>query len=128
MRPYDCLRYTEFLGRWSNKFPQLVIESKALDGCDYCYIFCNCYKSLKQESYEKPDDSIDDYDYDDDDDDDNYAVDGDGKNPYVITDIKLEVKIHNTQKQSGMSFHHINKESKLMICSNDSKTKQSRKR
>ena len=87
----DCLRYTAFWRRWSNKIPKLIIKSKALDVCDACYIFCNYYKSLKKESYEKSDDFIDD----DDDDDDDDVVDGDVKGPGVITDVELEVQ--NTQ-------------------------------
>ena len=88
-----------------------MIESKALDVCDACCIFSNYYKSLKKESYEKPDDLIDDYDYDD----YNDAVDGYGNDPDVITYAELEVKIHNTKNQSGTYFHQICKESKLMI-------------
>ena len=60
-----------------------------MDVCDDFYIFCNDCKSIKKESYEKPDDFIND---DDDDDYDGDAVDGDGKNPDVITDVKLEVQ------------------------------------
>ena len=54
-----------------------MIKSKALDVCDTCYIFRNCYKSLKKESYQKPDYLINDYD---DDDYDNDAFDVDGNN------------------------------------------------
>ena len=32
----DCLRYTDFWRRWSNKFPKLFIKSKALDVRDAC--------------------------------------------------------------------------------------------
>ena len=36
-------------------------------------------------------------------------IDRYGNDPDVITDVKLEVKIHNTQNQSCTSFHHIYK-------------------
>ena len=58
----DCLSYTTFWRRWRDKFPKLNINSKALDVCDACYIFCNYYKVLKKESYEKSDGFIDDDD------------------------------------------------------------------
>ena len=63
-----------------------MIYSKALDLCDAFYIFCNYYRSLKKEWYEKSDYFIDDYDDDDDDDDDYDADDGFGNNLDVITD------------------------------------------
>ena len=66
-----------------------MIKSKALDICDTSYIFCNFYKSHKKEWYQNVDDLI--HDDDDDDDDDYGAVYGDGNNPYVITDLELEV-------------------------------------
>ena len=70
-----------------------MIESKALNICDACYIFFNYYKNLKKESYIKSDDLIDDY-YDN----DYYykdAVDGNRHYLYVITGVKLELQ--NTQ-------------------------------
>ena len=48
-----CLSYTAFMQKCSDKLPKIIIKSKALDVCDACCIFCNCYKSLKKESYEK---------------------------------------------------------------------------
>ena len=62
-----------------------MIKSKDLDVCDACYIFCNNYKSLKNEPYEKTDYLIDDYD-----DYDNDAIDGDGNHPDITTDVELE--------------------------------------
>ena len=44
-----CLFYTAFWRRWSDKFTQPMIKSKALDVCDACYIFSNYYKNLKKE-------------------------------------------------------------------------------
>ena len=38
---FYCFSYTDFWRRWSDKFPKLMIKSKALDICDACYIFCN---------------------------------------------------------------------------------------
>ena len=89
-----CLRYTAFWWIWSDKFPRLIIKSKALDICYACCISCNYYKSLKKESYEKPYDFIDDYDD---------AVHGYGNDPNLITDVELEV--HN--KQYTKSKRHI---------------------
>ena len=40
-----CLSYNYFWQHWSNKFPKLIIKSKALDFCDACYIFCNHMKN-----------------------------------------------------------------------------------
>ena len=82
-----------------------MVKSKALGVFDACYIFCNYYKSLKKESYEKADDLIDDYDDDDDYDDydDDDAVDGDGNDPDFITDVEL--KVQNTQNKK--SERHI---------------------
>ena len=37
----DFLSYTDFWRHWSNKFPKLIIKSKALGVCDACYIFRN---------------------------------------------------------------------------------------
>ena len=105
------LIYTYFWWRWKDKFPELIIISRALDVCNAGYIFRNYYKSLKKRSYEKPDYFIDDDD-DDDDDDENYAVDGCVNDPNVITDEELEGQIKSTQKKSGTYFHHICKESK----------------
>ena len=87
----DCLSYTEFCQRWRDKYPKLMIKSQALDFCDTCYICRNYYKSIKKESYEKPDDLIDDYDDDVEDD----SVYGYGNELDVITYVELEVK--NTQ-------------------------------
>ena len=85
----NCLSYTNFWWIWSNKFPKLIIKSKALDVFDSCYILLNYYNSLKKELYEKSDGFIDD--------DDNYendydAVGGDVNNPGVIMDVELEVQ------------------------------------
>ena len=44
----DYLSCTEFWRLWSDKFPKLMIKSKALDVCDACHIFINYYKSIKK--------------------------------------------------------------------------------
>ena len=44
----DFLNYTALWRRWSNKFPILIIKSKALVVCGACYIFRDYYKSLKK--------------------------------------------------------------------------------
>ena len=74
-----------------------MIKSKALYVCDACYMFRHYYKSLKKESYEKPDYWTDynDDDYEDNDDYNNDSVAGYVNDPDAITDVELEVK--NTQ-------------------------------
>ena len=42
-----CLRCTSFWRLWSDKFPKIIISSKALDVFDACCIFSNYYKSLR---------------------------------------------------------------------------------
>ena len=101
----DFLSYTAFWRCWSDKFPKLMIKSKALVVCDSCYIFSHYYKSLKKESYEKPDDLI--YDYDDYDDYYDDAVDGDRNDPDVITYVELGVQNsqHTKSKRHVLSSH-----------------------
>ena len=54
---------------------------------------------------------------------DDDAVDGDGNDANVTTDVELDVKIHNAQNLSGTSFTHISKDSRQMIRIKDEKTK-----
>ena len=101
----DSLGYTYFWWHWSNKFPKLVVKSKALGVCGACYIFCNYYKSLRKESYKRSNDFIDD---DDDDDADDDSVDGDEdvNYPDVITDVELElqnIKYTNAKRHDLLS-------------------------
>ena len=100
-----------------------MINFKALDVCDPCYIFLNYYKIPKKKSYE------------------NQIVWFIIIIIIIITLLLMEAetismsshmlnwrwKMHNTQKQSGMSFHHISKESKQMIWWKDKKQNNSYK-
>ena len=80
-----------------------MIESKALNACDACYIFSHYYKILKKESYEKSDALL------------MIMI----MMIIMMRLVEMETipmsslmsnwrsKIHNTKKKSGTSFHHI---------------------